>query len=58
LPAYIRFHKDTMGVNQSRPECTVDQCLNQVIGNPNVNGPSQFEACVSTFGLTRDAVTV
>ena len=47
-----------MGINQSRPECTSDQCLKQVIGLTDGNGFEQFQACVSTFGQMQESVTV
>ncbi|KAM7212827.1 hypothetical protein V8F06_011773, partial [Rhypophila decipiens] len=41
---------DTMSLNMYNPQCTLDQCLNQVIGNFDFNPAAQVSACVSLFG--------
>ncbi|KAM7191772.1 hypothetical protein V8F33_008739 [Rhypophila sp. PSN 637] len=39
-----------MSLNIYNPQCTLDQCLNQVIGNVDFNPAAQVSACVSLFG--------
>jgi len=36
--------------NAANPLCTVNQCLQQVIGSIDGNPVAQLEACVSMFG--------
>jgi hypothetical protein len=45
-----------MGINQSRPECVADACLNQVIGYTNNNGIAQYQSCVAQFGAAQVTV--
>ncbi|KAK4457566.1 hypothetical protein QBC42DRAFT_236080 [Cladorrhinum samala] len=39
-----------MSLNAYNPQCTLDQCLNQVVGNVDLNPAAQVSACVSLFG--------
>ncbi|KAK3984283.1 hypothetical protein QBC44DRAFT_385887 [Cladorrhinum sp. PSN332] len=39
-----------MSLNPYNPQCTLDQCLNQVVGNVDFNPAAQFSACTSLFG--------
>ncbi|KAK4458977.1 hypothetical protein QBC42DRAFT_290003 [Cladorrhinum samala] len=39
-----------MSLNAYNPQCTLDQCLNQVIGSIYLNPAAQVSACVSQFG--------
>jgi hypothetical protein len=36
--------------NSANPLCTVNQCLQQVVGSIDNNPVAQFDACVSLFG--------
>ncbi|KAK0646927.1 hypothetical protein B0T16DRAFT_171042 [Cercophora newfieldiana] len=47
-----------MGVNQSRPECSVSPCLNQVIGTDFLHAQSQHTYCTHYFGTVHTSETV
>ncbi|KAK4459677.1 hypothetical protein QBC42DRAFT_231137 [Cladorrhinum samala] len=45
-----RHHRHHVVAQRLQPQCTLDQCLSQVVGSADLNPAAQFSACVSLFG--------